>query len=139
MTDAEFLDAFRRAAIGPAEFDHRAHVRTAFLHLRDLPFDEARSRVSEGLRRLLAAAKEAGFDPPVGYHETITVFWLRRVLLAMREDSESAGGDSAAFLEAHPELLRKHLLLEHYSREHVMNDAARAAWVEPDRKPLPPV
>jgi hypothetical protein len=63
-------------------------------------------------------------------HETLTRFWVRIVAHASR-------ATLAETLEAHPMLLRKDLLLQHWSRETLYGDAAREAWIEPDIQPLP--
>lgn len=137
MDDDAFIDAFRRAAIHPRDFDHRAHIRMAFLHLRDMSSSKALAQVRSGLQRFLAAAKEAGHDLPVGYHETVTRFWLHMVRDAMRSDPDAAAGDSTNFCDAHPHLMRRQLLLDYYSRERVMTSEAHERFVDPDLKPLP--
>lgn len=43
----------------------------------------------------------------------------------------------ADFAVAHAWLLDKEAVFEFYSRPHVMSDAARKGWVEPDCKALP--
>jgi hypothetical protein len=42
-----------------------------------------------------------------------------------------------AFVAAHPQLLRRDLLLGHYSRERLFSPTARARFVEPDLLALP--
>jgi hypothetical protein len=40
-------------------------------------------------------------------------------------------------LGAHPELMRRDLLADHYTDELLFGDEARTAFVEPDLTPLP--
>jgi hypothetical protein len=93
--------------------------------------DEALARMRDAIRRFAAAA-----GVPQKYHETITILWMR--LLA---DVKAAGasGELAGVLRAHPALADRDLPLQYYSRELLFSDDARAAWVEPDRRPLTPV
>ena len=82
-----------------------------------------------GIRRL---ARKAGI--PGKYHDTITVAWARIVAdLAHRDPRE----DFESFLEAHPQLRRRDLLDEHYTRHRLFSDEGRAGFLEPDRLPLP--
>jgi hypothetical protein len=129
MTDAAFARAFERGDVTPAQFDHLAHVRVAWVYLHEsASLDEALARMRDAIRRFAAAA-----GVPQKYHETITVLWMR--LLA---DVQTGGacGELADVLRAHPALGDKDLPFQYYSREHLFSDAARAGWVEPDRRPL---
>lgn len=94
----------------------------------------ALEEMRSGLREMLARAAEVGYEAPVGYHETITVFWLRMIAARLRPGETR---NSHVFFEDHPELLDKRLVAQHYSKERLMSDAARAIFVEPDRAPLP--
>lgn len=70
-----------------------------------------------------------------GYHETLTVAWLRLVGARMGSDDDALDSDS--FCDRHPELLDKSLLRTFYSRERIVTAEAKRAFVEPDREPLP--
>ena len=131
--DATLWTAFHRAAIPAADWTHRAHVRTAFLHLARWGLDESHLRMRVGIIRLNAAH---GLEetPERGYHETLTRVWLRFVLHA-RGDAPPA--DSEVFLASYPELLERLKPLAFYSRERVFSLEARTIFVEPDLAPLP--
>ena len=129
MTDEEFARAFEDGAITPAQFDHVAHVRVAWIYLQESrSLDDALSRMRDAIRRFAASA-----GVPGKYHETITVLWMR--LLAEVRDG-GASGELSDVLRAHPALADKDLPLQYYSRERLFSDAARAAWVEPDLRVL---
>ena len=131
MTDEAFARAFEEGAVAPAQFDHLAHVRVAWVYLQEAAsIDEALSRMRDGIRRFAAAA-----GVPQKYHETITVLWMRLLADVRAGD---ALGDLADVLRAHPALADKHLPLDYYSRELLFSDAARAAWVEPDLRAIAP-
>ena len=126
MTDEAFLAHFEAASLH--SFDHRDHLRVAFAYSRRGGIDHAIARAREGLRRFAAAHGEGA-----RYHDTLTTAWARVV----GHHAVACEGDFDAFLAAHPHLLRRDLLLAHYSRERLFSDAARAAFVEPDLLALP--
>ena len=64
----------------------------------------------------------------------MTVAWARVV---GHVAVESAPLGFSAVLDAHPELLRRDLLADHYSDELLFGDEARGTFVEPDLAPLP--
>ena len=132
MTDEAFARAFEQGGVPPAQFDHGAHVRVAWVYLREAAsVDQALSRMRDAIRVFAAAA-----GVPHKYHETITVLWMR-LLADLR--AGGASGELAAVLRAHPELADKDLPLRYYTRGRLFSQEARAAWVEPDRRPLTPV
>jgi hypothetical protein len=129
MTDEAFARAFEDGAVMPADFTHLAHVRVAWVYLREADTtDQALERMRAGIRRFAAAAGASQ-----KYHETITVAWMR-----LLEDvrGQGASGELADVLRAYPALADKDLPLQYYSRDRLFSDEARAAWVEPDRRPL---
>ena len=126
ISDDEFLARFEAYALD--EFTHRDHLRVAFVYSRRGGVDAA----IRGARRIRGFAAAAGATRK--YHDTLTVGWARVVAhLAGRHPTLSF----ASFLDAHPELQRRDLLLAHYSKPLLLSDAARARFVEPDLVPLP--
>jgi hypothetical protein len=124
MTDREFIDAFAAGQLLPAGFDHRAHLRAAFLLLRDRPFLEACMAMRDGLQAL--AGK---LGKPDLYHETVTVAFMALVA----ERSTSMDGDWDAFIARHPELCGRGLLDRYYSAALLGSGAARTTFALPDR------
>src|SRR5829696_9018978 len=110
MTDVAFARAFEAGAITPAQFDHVAHVRVAWVYLQETAsVDEALSQMRDAIRRFAAAA-----GVPQKYHETITVLWMR-VLADAR--AAGASGELSGVLREHPALADKDLPLQYYSRQ----------------------
>jgi hypothetical protein len=126
LTDDEFLARFEAHALDV--FSHRDHVRVAFAYARRGGVHAA----VEGSRRIRGFAEALGATRK--YHETMTVAWARVV---GRLASDAAPLPFPAFLDAHPELLRRDLLSAHYGAAVLFSEAARAAFVEPDLVPLP--
>jgi hypothetical protein len=67
------------------------------------------------------------------YHETITCFWLHMVHnFLVSQEGEHALTDSVNCLVSR--FASKDAVFEYYSRDLLMSDPARSAWVEPDLK-----
>ena len=129
MTDEEFTRAFEAGTVPPAEFDHHAHVRVAWVYLREAgSLDAALSRMRHAIKQFAASAGASQ-----KYHETITVLWMR--LLEEVRVGGADGKEMAEVLREVPALADKNLPMQYYSRERLFSDEARAAWVPPDRSP----
>ena len=135
--DADFLRAFETRSIPIDSWNHRSHVRMAYLYLRDHGLDEGLRRIRAGIQALNASF---GDKIPVdqidrGYHETLTVAWARIIDSAVR----NPGGEEhfEAFAATHPHLLPRTLLRLFYSRARLMTWEAKRGFVEPDLVPLP--
>jgi hypothetical protein len=126
MNDEEFARAFERGEIAPADFDHRAHVRVAWVYLREGPsFDDATNRMRAAIQDFAAKANASQ-----KYHETITVLWMR--LLAEAAGRVAMPCELDALLARCPELADKDLPLKYYTRERLFSDDARARWIPPE-------
>jgi hypothetical protein len=126
LTDEEFLARFEAHDL--PGFSHVDHIRMAFAYARRGGVQGA----VEGARGIRGFAEAVGAHTK--YHETMTVAWAR-IVGRVALDSQPLG--FPAVLDAHPELLGRDLLAEHYSDELLFSDEARAAFVEPDLAPLP--
>ena len=129
MTDAEFLAAFEDCTLPRLEWTHAAHIRMAWLQLARLPFAEALEAARAGIQRYNASQGNH-----TGYHETITVAFMRVIAHRRRQ-----GEDFPAFRDRNPDLFDRTLpaLLRHYTKDRLHSPEARAGFVEPDREPLP--
>lgn len=132
--DRDFRERFEAAALRAEEWDHRALLRAAFLALRRHGWPEALRRVRRGIRHLDRVHGLRDGDPR-GYHETLTLCWLRLLGEALERGGPAA--DFAGFAARHPEQLEPDRVLRHYSRERLASPRARREFVLPDRAPLP--
>ena len=131
LTDVELARAFESGDIPPADFHHESHLRVAWVYLRECTsVAAAADRMAEALQRFAASVGE-----PQKYHHTLTMFWVF-ALAALRAGMPDASAEEV--LRAHPRLLDKDLPLAFYSRDRLFSNAARLAWVAPDRQPLTP-
>lgn len=129
--DDHFIADFESGRLTPAQLDHRAHVRAAYVYLANEGSDAATARMRA---TLLAFIEHHGIDASK-YHETLTHAWI----LAVRHHMEVTPGTASAdqFIDANPQLLDSAILLTHYSAELLYSPEARAGFVEPDRSPIP--
>lgn len=127
----EVVRRFESCDLPPAEFNHREHLLVALSYL--LRADDAQALAA--LRaRIGAYAAAHGLSPSL-YHETITVFWLRRVRAFV---ARAGAGRGLAELTngLAEECGDSRLVFSYYSRDLIDSAAARLGWVEPDLRPL---
>jgi hypothetical protein len=129
--DRRFRTALETCALPPAEFDHRAHVRLAYVLLAEHDDDGALVLMRDMLRAFIV---RAGADPSK-YHETITRAWLLAVRHFMQVSAPCASADD--FITANPALLDARIMLTHYSAKLLFSEEARARFVEPDIQRIP--
>jgi len=137
MTDSDLVHQFEALTLPFEQWTHRAHVKVAFLYLRDHPFDEALVRMRRGITAYNAANKVAE-SPTSGYNETTTHAFLQLIAATM----QAYGGvfpadDSDAFCNMHPQLMTRHALRLFYSPQQRMHPLAKTQFVKPDLAPLP--
>jgi hypothetical protein len=130
-SDLAFREKFESFAVDPSKFDHRAHLRLAYIYLA--------SSDTEAAYQLMRRSLQAFLDHlGVGaskYHDTMTRAWI----LAVRHFMEATPDcDSAeAFIDANPIMLDTKIIQTHYSAGLLFSDGARAGFVEPDLDPIP--
>jgi hypothetical protein len=129
--DLVFRNDFIAGRITPAQFNHRAHVRLAYVLLTDAGVDEAAGQMRSALHAFLA---HHGIDP-VKYHETMTRAWILAVRHFMDRTEQSASADE--FIDANPELLDAKIMLTHYSAAVLFSPEARSTFIEPDIQQIP--
>ncbi len=136
-SDAELLQQFEDCTLPFAEWTHRAHVKVAFLYLRELSFEAALEKMRSGIK----AYNQAHRVPEGlmrGYHETTTRAMLQLIHATMAAYGKTfPTPDADTFCDTHPHLLNKHVLRLFYSPERRMHPDAKTQFVEPDLAPLP--
>ena len=129
--DRAFRDDLETGRIAPDEFNHRAHVRLAYIYLAENDTERATELMRDALKSFLAHHGIA----PGKYHETLTRSWLLAVRHFMNGSAGAASADS--FIEQNPRLLDPKIMLTHYSAEVLFGPEARAAFMEPDVEAIP--
>ncbi len=131
----DLIREFESCALPRSQWDHKAHLRVACWYLVCYPEPEATRRIREGIQRYnnamgIITTRENG------YHETMTLFWIRMVKYFLRGASLECSlvGLINNLTEYYA---NKNLPFEYYSRDLLMSWEARLNWIEPDLKQLP--
>jgi hypothetical protein len=130
VTDDEFLQAFEGCTLPKPAWTHQAHVRMAWLYLRQGSFEQVLPLVRKRIRRY-----NATFQQEPAYHETITRVFLHLIDYRVRERPAQTFSE---FSEQHLDLFQGVIiLLKHYRKETLFSQQAREQFVSPDLEPLP--
>lgn len=134
LTDPELRAAFENQSISHHDWNHRCHLRMAYIYLQTYPLEEATDGLRLGIQKLNAVH---GVEESLtrGYHETMTQAWLHLVHFTMVQLGPE--DDSRSFLNAQPHLCAKTLLRLYYSRPHIVSERAKQEFVAPDLAPFP--
>ena len=140
MDDRELLAQFESLTLPFAQWTHRAHVKVAYLYLREQGnFEAALAKLRRGIQAY-NAANNVPDTPTSGYNETTTHAFLRLIDATMRAYGDVIPTPTAdVFCDAHPQLQHRHALRLFYSPERRMHPEAKTRFVEPDLAPLPVV
>ena len=124
----DMVDAFESCTWPYPRWAHRAHLGVALYYLRQFGFAAAleRARYHIPLYNLTCG-------DPDGYHDTITVLFMRRVDQFLRDNPDVG---FAAAIETLATICDMQWPLRYYSPERLWSVQARAGWLEPDRLPL---
>jgi hypothetical protein len=125
----QLVEGFEACTLTPLEFDHQAHMTVALWYLSRLPDAEASERMRAGIRRFAAVHRKEGL-----YNETVTLFWMK----LLRHVLDTAPPRPLAEFADHAIETwgRMDVLFGYYSRDVAFSERAKAAWVEPDRRPI---
>jgi hypothetical protein len=126
----EVVRKFESCEYAPDAFGHKLHLTVALVYLLDSTYAEALERMRHSLRRFVGHHKLSGV-----YHETLTGFWVRRVL-AFVEQSDKSRGLTTLANELNDACADSRLVFDYYTKERIDSDKARAYWLDSDLKPL---
>ena len=131
----ELVAGFENRSLPSTAWTHEAHLSVGLWYILEYGLDVALCRIRPGIIAYnLASGGEN--TPDSGYHETLTIFWMR---ILHRFVQENAG--SRRYETIRQELFSsfyadKELPLKYYSREVLFSARARGQWVEPNLKAL---
>lgn len=123
MNDREFVEALEACTLPSELFDHREHVRLAWLYLREQPLLEAMPRFITSLKRYAGSLGASG-----KYHETITYAFM----FLIHERMQRTPADSFEEFAAASHDLFGPILKLYYRAETLASDLARSTFVMPD-------
>ena len=112
---------FEQCELSLSEFDHGCHLAVGMAYLAAADLEGAMARMRLNLQRFSA------HHGKMGYHETMTRFWMLK-LKALRHGKQLWQEAN----EAATRLANKDMIFKYYERGVLMSEAARQQWVEPD-------
>ena len=129
--DEAFRESVEDFSLPVNRFNHRAHIRLAYVYLASNNLDTAHQLMRAALLGLLS---HNGVDPQK-YHETLTRAWILAVAHFMAESPPAQSSDE--LIDANPQLLDKAIMGHHYSADLLATEEARISFVEPDVSAIP--
>jgi hypothetical protein len=150
LTDDEFLRQFENCTFPYAHWNHRAHLRVAYIYLTRHGLAGAILKMTSGIRAYNKSQNVAD-TLTSGYHETMTVAWLHLVAAMISVYGSATGTDhhtdnaspvarlspAEQFIEEQPQLREKRILRLYYTRERICSHEAKVNFVSPDLAPFP--
>lgn len=131
MNDGEFLAALESCELPEQEFNHRGHVRAAWLYLGKLSLPEAAQQCALSIQRY---ANHLGATDK--FHLTLTLAWMH-IIADLRQKHPADNWEE--FAAACPGLFDEpgSLLQKYYREDTLFSDRARRSFVPPDLQALP--
>jgi hypothetical protein len=127
---------FEACTLPGERWTHEAHLMVALWYLMRHTEAEATRLIREGIRRYnLSRGVEMTKDG--GYHETITLFYIRAIRRYLTDSRDERAQTPAALVDGLIAACgEKNFPFEYYSRERLLSWEARTGWLEPDLKSL---
>ena len=128
------IHAFQEGNLSRSQWTHEAHLTVALWYLCYDSEQEAINAIRNGIKRDnsvqgIEATKDSG------YHETLTLFWVRTIRRYLADESQNrsivhlANGLIAKYAD-------RTLPFRYYTRSRLMSWEARINWVEPDKRAI---
>ncbi|MEC7264291.1 MAG: hypothetical protein VXW38_11165 [Bacteroidota bacterium] len=130
MTDQEFVHLFETGNLSPSLFTHEAHLRLAYIYLKNFGEELAIDKCCKGIRE---------FDQLHGdgtkFHKTLTVASVKAVHHFMRK-SKSTTFENLIVEFPRLKTSFKLLLDQHYAFDLLKSVKAKSEYVAPDLIPF---
>jgi hypothetical protein len=134
MTAYSFTDlvaAFRSCTLSREHWTHLAHLRVGAWHVHHFGVEAALETLRAGIRGLNDFHGTVN-STESGYHETITVAYVRLIERFLSPFEAGVPLERQVDLLIESPLAERSVLLRFWSRELLMSARARAEWVPPD-------
>jgi hypothetical protein len=128
------IHAFQECSLSRSQWTHEAHLTVALWYLFYDSEEEAINAVRNGIKRY-NSVQGIETTKDGGYHETLTLFWVRTIRRYLADESRNrsmvnlANGLIAKYAD-------RTLPFTYYTRDRLMSLEARINWVEPDLSSL---
>jgi hypothetical protein len=130
----ELAKSFISCTLPKIEWTHDAHLKVGLWHLLNYSERDALEKLRVRIKRYNVSCGIENTEN-MGYHETITQFYLLLIkrFLAQIDTSQSIDILADKLIELYGD---NRFLYEYYSRDCLFSKLARQEWVEPDLKTL---
>lgn len=124
------VKAFENRTIPKEEWTHPAHLAVGLYYCKTRPFVVAKNVMRDGIYWLNDSHGTPNTDDN-GYHETLTVFWLKRIWNFLDEHAETLSLAALAnkLIEQYDD---PRLPFSYYSRDLLLSASARHEYFPPD-------
>ncbi|MEG3921181.1 hypothetical protein [Microcoleus sp. POL10_C6] len=128
------IHAFQEGSLPRSQWTHEAHLTVALWYLCYDSEQEAINAVRNGIKRY-NSVQGIETTKDGGYHETLTLFWVRTIRRYLADESRNrsmvnlANGLIAKYAD-------RTLPFRYYTRDRLMSWEARNNWVEPDLRAI---
>jgi len=130
LSDAEFERQFRNCSLDPSLFTHEAHLRLAWIYIRQYGVDKAIEQLCDGIRR---------FAESIGAHTkfntTVTVASVRAVNHFILRSGTNNFSDFIVENDVLTNDFRR-LISSHYKTDIFKSERARAEFIQPELLPF---
>ena len=130
LSDKKLKNTISNCTLNPELFTHEAHLRLAWIHIKEQGLEHALCSITDDLKRYV---KHIGV--PEKYHVTLTVAGI----YAVNHFAQSSKSLSfKEFITDHPQLKShfKELISSHYGFDIFTSHQARSEFIEPDLLPF---
>ncbi|KJH71709.1 hypothetical protein [Aliterella atlantica] len=128
------VGAFEDCVLPRSCWTHQAHLTVALWYLTHFSEEQAINCMRDRIRKYNVATGVENTKNS-GYHETITLFWLRVISNYLISEIQVY-----ELVDIANKLLNTYknsgLVFEYYSRNLLLSFVARSNWIEPNLKPL---
>jgi len=130
LSDEQFEKQFGNCSLDPAIFSHEAHLRLAWIHIKNAGVEKAIENICT---QLPAFVKSVGAEGK--YNKTLTIAAIYAVNHFM---NKSDSNNFYAFIQEYPSLRVnfKRLMACHYGVDIYNNELAKKEYLEPDLLPF---
>ncbi len=126
LSDGEFVTQFENLELDPTLFSHEAHLRLAWIYIKNHGLEEAVNKLCSGIKQF-----DEKFGDGTKFHVTLTVASTYVVNHFMEK---SVSNNFQGLLQEFPRLRDNFmdLVYSHYSSRHLWNPQSRVQHFEPD-------
>jgi hypothetical protein len=130
LSDAEFSSQFELCTLDPKLFTHEAHVRLAWIHIRQSGVEKAIGIINQQLLDFVSA-----IGATEKYNQTLTTAAIKAVHHFMLKSQTSSFQE---FIQENSRLNTqfKDLLFTHYKTNIFKSDKAKGEYLEPELLPF---